>query len=103
MVAKYAYGKRAIGECDICAQTYRLQRLKEVIRKGSPTDLLACPTCWDKDQPQLRVGEYEVSDPQALKNPRPDTASLAASRGFVVPLTQVSAVVSIGGVTVTII
>ena len=33
-----------------------------------------CPACWDPDQPQLKVGMFPVFDPQALRNPRPDTS-----------------------------
>ena len=35
--------------------------------------MLGCDTCWDPDQPQLQLGMYPVDDPQALRNPRPDT------------------------------
>ena len=37
-------------------------------------ELLVCPTCWDPDQPQLMLGTFPVDDPQALRNPRPDTS-----------------------------
>lgn len=32
-----------------------------------------CPECWDPDQPQLLLGMFPVDDPQAVRNPRPDT------------------------------
>ena len=35
------------------------------------TGLLVCGECWDPDQPQLQLGRFPVSDPQALRNPRP--------------------------------
>ena len=34
--------------------------------------MLVCPECWDPDQPQNQLGRYNVDDPQALRNPRPD-------------------------------
>jgi hypothetical protein len=41
-------------------------------------NILVCPTCWEPDQPQLQLGMYPVNDPQALRNPRPDTTYLQA-------------------------
>ena len=35
------------------------------------TGLLVCSECWDPDQPQNQLGRFPVSDPQALRNPRP--------------------------------
>lgn len=40
--------------------------------KTKTYQLLVCNTCWDPDQPQLQLGMYEVSDPQGIRNPRPD-------------------------------
>jgi len=36
---------------------------------------LVCPECWEPDQPQLLLGMYPVDDPQAVRNPRPDSPS----------------------------
>lgn len=36
-------------------------------------NILVCHECWEPDQPQLSLGMYPVDDPQALRNPRPDT------------------------------
>jgi hypothetical protein len=33
-----------------------------------------CQSCWDPDQPQLSLGLYPVNDPQAVREPRPDTS-----------------------------
>ena len=41
----------------------------------------ACPECWNPDQPQLRLGEFPVDDPQAIRDPRPDR-SLGDSGDF---------------------
>lgn len=43
------------------------------------TGLLVCPECWDEDHPQNQLGRFPVDDPQALRNPRPDSG-LTASR-----------------------
>ncbi len=34
---------------------------------------MVCQACWVPDQPQLQLGMYPVDDPQAIRNPRPDT------------------------------
>lgn len=73
---KYATGKRAIAECDVCGQRYLLKELRKVIVKTKQTNIKACPECWSPDHPQLRLGMYPVFDPQALREPRPDTSYL---------------------------
>lgn len=35
--------------------------------------MLVCSSCYDPDHPQLQLGMYPVEDPQAVRNPRPDT------------------------------
>lgn len=80
MAGRFASGKKALGLCDICGFSYKLAELKNVFEKGKDTRLKACPTCWDSDHPQLRLGEYIVEDPQALRDPRPDSAELDSSR-----------------------
>jgi hypothetical protein len=62
----------ALGQCDICGFHYRLNQLKAVIFDQRPTGSLACPTCWDLDNPQLQLGRMKIYDPQSLRNPRPD-------------------------------
>jgi hypothetical protein len=74
MPSKFASGKKAISECDVCAQRYPLRKLKPLVIKTKVTNILACPTCWSPDQPQLQLGLYPVNDPQALRNPRPDNS-----------------------------
>jgi len=78
MPSKFALGKRAIAECDVCAQRYRLSQLKPLVIKTKVTNILACPTCWSPDQPQLQLGMYPVDDPQAVRNPRRDTTYVTA-------------------------
>lgn len=80
MGSRFASGKIALGLCDVCGFQYKLKELRTTVRKGWDTNIKACPTCWDPDQPQLKLGEFRVDDPQALRDPRPDSAELEASR-----------------------
>jgi hypothetical protein len=80
MSYKYASGQKAIAICDVCGFQYKLRELKELVIKGNKTNIKACPECWNPDQPQNKLGEFPVEDPQALRNPRPDSAELVASR-----------------------
>ena len=70
---KFASGKHAIAECDRCGQQFRLKQLKYEVIKTKLYKLKVCSECWDPDQPQLQLGMYPVDDPQALREPRPDT------------------------------
>lgn len=74
MPNRFASGKRAIAECDVCGQRYKLKRLKPLVIKTKITNIMACPECWNPDHPQLQLGMYPVDDPQALRNPRPDNS-----------------------------
>ena len=72
MTAAFARGKKAIAECDRCGFRYKLKQLKELTIKTKSVNIFVCPTCFEKDQPQLQIGMYPINDPQALRNPRPD-------------------------------
>ncbi len=50
MPNRFASGKYAISQCDRCGFRYKLKELKS-----------------------LQLGMYPVDDPQAIRNPRPDT------------------------------
>lgn len=76
MTVKYAKGKLAFGFCDTCGQRYDLKDLKVQIVAGRTTNIKNCPYCLDKDQPQYFLGRVPINDPQALRNPRPDTAQV---------------------------
>lgn len=78
---RYASGKNAIAMCDRCGQRFRLTELKTEIIKTKRYNLLVCHQCWDPDQPQLQLGMYPVDDPQALRNPRPDSTYVVAGTG----------------------
>ena len=72
MGTRFASDKKAIAMCDVCGFQYKLKELKSLIVKDRDTQIKACPECWNPDQPQLKLGEFPVSDPQAIRNPRPD-------------------------------
>jgi len=78
---RFASGKIAIAECDRCGERFKLKLLKREIIKTKNYDLLVCPECWEPDHPQLSLGLYPVNDPQAVRNPRPDT-SYGSSRNI---------------------
>lgn len=74
----FATGKYANGLCDRCGFEYKLNTLKELIAKDSPTNLFVCRECWEADHPQNHLGEARIYDPQALRNARPDPAREAS-------------------------
>jgi hypothetical protein len=78
MPSKFASGKKAIAECDRCGFRYKLKELRSLVIKTKNVNILVCRTCWEPDQPQLSLGLYPVNDPQALRNPRPDTSYIQA-------------------------
>ena len=73
MPSKYSSGKNAIAQCDRCNFRYKLSQLKRLVIKTKNVNILVCPECWEPDQPQLSLGLYPVNDPQAVRNPRPDS------------------------------
>ena len=64
----YAAGKEAFGICDITGFRYRLLDMKMTW-----DGLLVGPDQWSPKHPQLDRKSFP-SDPQALKNARPDTS-----------------------------
>jgi hypothetical protein len=76
MPNRFASGKWAISQCDRCGFRYKLKQLRRLVIKTKNVNILVCPSCWEPDQPQLQLGMYPVDDPQALRNPRPDTTYL---------------------------
>jgi hypothetical protein len=75
---RFASGRIAIASCDRCGFQFQLKQLKTLVIKTKNVNLLVCPECWEPDQPQLQLGMYPVDDPQALRNPRPDTTYITA-------------------------
>ena len=76
MPNKFSSGKYAISQCDRCNFRYMLKELRIQILKTKPYNIKVCRSCWDPDQPQLSLGLYPVDDPQAVRDPRPDTSYL---------------------------
>ena len=74
MANNYASGKYSIAECDRCGLRFMLKQLRKEIIKTKLFNIKVCPECWDPDQPQLSLGLYPVNDPQAVREPRPDTS-----------------------------
>jgi hypothetical protein len=74
MPNKFASGKYAISQCDRCSFRYPLKELRIQTLKTKPYRVKVCRTCWDPDHPQLQLGMYPVNDPQAVREPRPDTS-----------------------------
>jgi hypothetical protein len=75
MPNQFASGKYSIAQCDRCNFRYKLKQLKTLVIKTKNVNILVCPECWEKDQPQLQLGMYPVYDPQAIRNPRVDSNS----------------------------
>jgi hypothetical protein len=73
MSNRFANGAKAFGFCDRCGFRFDLKKLKNEVIKTKRTAIKSCPQCWSKDHPQLLLGMFPVSDPQALREPRPDT------------------------------
>jgi hypothetical protein len=74
MPNRFASGKYAISTCDRCGQQYKLKELRKLTIKTQQVNIKVCNECWEPDQPQLSLGLYPVNDPQALREPRPDTS-----------------------------
>jgi hypothetical protein len=77
---RFANGHKAISECDRCGFRYKLKELKELVVKTKQVNIKVCRTCWEPDQPQLQLGMYPISDPIAVRNPRPDFAGYVENR-----------------------
>ena len=75
MSEAFAAGRIARGICDRCGWEYALRELRDEVVDQKKTGLFVCGTCFDIDHPQLRLGDTPIYDPQALRNPRPDTRS----------------------------
>lgn len=78
-MSSFAAGRNAFGFCDRCGFREKLSALKKLTINEKVTNIKVCPSCYEPDHPQYRIGRVDVSDPQGLRDPRPDTAQ-AASR-----------------------
>lgn len=84
MGERFASSRKALGVCDVCGFTYKLRELRPLVVKGNVVATKACMECWDDDHPQHRIGEFPVDDPQALRDPRPDSTQFKKSRELTV-------------------
>lgn len=75
---RFSSGKFSIAQCDICGFRFKLKQLKYEVVKTKLYQLKVCPECWSPDHPQLQLGMYPVDDPQAVREPRPDTTYVTA-------------------------
>lgn len=87
MSSRFASGKKAIGLCDRCGFQFKLKELRTIVVKTKNVNLLVCSECWEPDHPQLLLGMYPVDDPQALRNPRPDTSYIQSGLNSLDPAT----------------
>lgn len=64
--------RRTQGICDRCGQAYQLDSLREEYVLGQGQGNRVCRSCWDPDHPQNYEAYIEASDPQQLRDPRPE-------------------------------
>ena len=81
-MSNYASGKHAFGFCDRTGFRYKLKDLVPQIENGRPNGMLVGRDVVDKDNPQWKLGMINMSDPQALRNPRPDGGFFSKQRAF---------------------
>ena len=101
----YAAGKKALGDCDRCGFTYKLNSLKYEIQDSIRNGLRVCNYCFDEDQPQFKLGQVNTADNQALFNPRVDRGRKESTTYFGFdPVTGVGLILTseVGTVTVSI-
>lgn len=79
MANRFANGAKSFGFCDRCGFRFPLKKLKNEVVKTKQTQIKSCPQCWSEDHPQLLLGTFPVADPQAIRDPRPDTNTWYAS------------------------
>ena len=72
---KFASGRYAWGICDRCGIRARLLTLRTEFKLGRQINIRTCETCWDGDHPQNHLPKFVQNDPQALRQPRPDTGA----------------------------
>lgn len=77
----YARGKYAYGYCDKTGFRYPLNELVWEYKDGQKTGFRVGYDVVDPDHPQNFLGRLKITDPQSLRNPRPDT-SLEESRNL---------------------
>ena len=99
-MSAYAKATHALGICDKCGVRCKHSELKEERENGSLRGFLVCPSCWDPDHPQNFINRVDITDPQTIRNARPDTG-LDSSRSLAgwSPLTGEEINIYIGTIT----
>lgn len=85
MAVKYSSGKYTQAACDRCAEWVLLRKLRKLVIKDTVTNIKVCSKCWEPSHPQLRLGEFNVIDPQAVREPRPDSPEIIPSPPYIPP------------------
>lgn len=85
MAVRYSSGKFTQAACDRCAEWTKLSKLKKIVLKDNVTNIKVCNRCWEPSHPQLQLGRYPVVDPQAVREPRPDSPEITPSPIYVPP------------------
>ena len=80
MANRFTQGKIALAECDRCGIRVKLKDLKNLVIKTKQVAIKVCNECYDPDHPQLQLGMYPISDPIAVRDPRPDFAGYVQNR-----------------------
>ena len=71
-MSAFAKGSKAYGYCDRTGFRYPLKDLVRQFENRRPNGMLVGRDVVDIDHEQLQIGQVDSSDPQTLKNPRPD-------------------------------
>ena len=82
----YSAGKKALGDCDRCGFTYKLNDLQYEIQDSIRNGLRVCNSCLDADHPQFKLGELDTSDNEndrlLFEDGTTDPLSVLASHGI---------------------
>ena len=70
--SQFASGRKSIAFCDRCGRKVPYKELKPQIVNLVLTAIRVCKPCYDQDHPQWRIGRQRITDPQGLRNARPD-------------------------------
>jgi hypothetical protein len=78
----YARASKALGECDRCGFTFKLNDLRYEVTDKIRNGLRVCSDCFDEDHPQLHIGDVDASDVQSLFDPRVDKGEKDSTKYF---------------------
>ena len=71
----FATGKHALGICDRCGFSFKLNSLRFQHVDGWLTKIKVCYSCLDVDNPQWQLRLLDLTDNEALRDPRPDDST----------------------------